>query len=198
MIIREYKNEDEKGWVRCRVLSFLDTSYYDDVMRHKEVYDNPSLCVVAEEEGKIIGILDAEYENKPGEVCLFKGGLGAMIWTLAVVPEYQRMSVATKMFEYVKKRLIEKKIKHIEVWTQDDEKSNKWYVKQGFIRKNTYLNAFIKGMYDDPVIKKYINTDYIGKSQVRCLNFEASINEKEELEKVSYRLHEVRGYDLQL
>lgn len=32
LIIREYKKEDEKGWVRCRVLSFLDSAYYDNIL----------------------------------------------------------------------------------------------------------------------------------------------------------------------
>ncbi|WP_250130156.1 hypothetical protein [Jeotgalicoccus sp. WY2] len=35
MEIRNYEEKDEKGWVRCRVLSFLDTAYYDDVHREK-------------------------------------------------------------------------------------------------------------------------------------------------------------------
>jgi len=29
--IRRYQPDDHDGWVRCRVLSFLDTQYYDDV-----------------------------------------------------------------------------------------------------------------------------------------------------------------------
>ena len=33
MEIRDYQIEDETSWVRCRVLSFLDTAYYDIVAR---------------------------------------------------------------------------------------------------------------------------------------------------------------------
>lgn len=29
MVIREYRYEDERGWVHCRALSFLETSYIE-------------------------------------------------------------------------------------------------------------------------------------------------------------------------
>ena len=55
MTIREYANADEKGWLACRVVSFLDCSYFNDVKTEKETYLQPSICLVAEENGKIIG-----------------------------------------------------------------------------------------------------------------------------------------------
>ena len=55
MVIREYTKNDELEWLRCRVLSFLDCSYYNDVLTHREIYENDSICLVAEEDGNIIG-----------------------------------------------------------------------------------------------------------------------------------------------
>ncbi|WP_207670529.1 hypothetical protein [Haloimpatiens lingqiaonensis] len=43
MIIREYRDNDNLAWVRCRVLSFLDSAYFDNVLREKEHYQNPSI-----------------------------------------------------------------------------------------------------------------------------------------------------------
>ena len=40
MIIREYEDRDSLGWVRCRVLSFLDTAYFDINVAEKEKYNN--------------------------------------------------------------------------------------------------------------------------------------------------------------
>ena len=48
MIIRKYEDKDELGWVRCRVLSFLDSAYFDNVLQKKEHYNNPSLELVAD------------------------------------------------------------------------------------------------------------------------------------------------------
>lgn len=32
MLIRDYQNTDEQAWLRCRVLAFLNTAYYDTVL----------------------------------------------------------------------------------------------------------------------------------------------------------------------
>lgn len=195
MIIRKYREIDEVGWIRCRVIAFLSTSYFDDVMRKKETYKHSSIEIVAEKDGEIIGILDVEYEMNQGEVCYLKGDLGATIWNLAVLPEYQQHGIASKMLDYAKNQLMSLGIKRIEVWTQDDEISNRWYRHQGFKQQFSYLNAFIKGKQ----VEKYINIESCKETfGVRSLNFEAPITKKAELEQVCYRLHEVRLYELNL
>lgn len=45
--IRDYQKEDQTSWLRCRVLAFLDTAYYDVVAKEKEVYQYPSIELVA-------------------------------------------------------------------------------------------------------------------------------------------------------
>jgi len=32
LVIRPYTPEDQKKWLRCRLLSFYDSAYYDDVL----------------------------------------------------------------------------------------------------------------------------------------------------------------------
>ena len=199
VIIREYCDSDEPGWVRCRLIPFLDCSYYDDVRRNKEQYNNPSICLVAEENGQIVGIIDVEYENSIGDVCYLKGDLGATIWHLGVLPENRQNYVATKLWEAAKNALLKKGIKRFEVWTQDDSAANKWYEKQGFLFKESYLNAFIQGTPADDVIKEYINIDGAGEIYgIRTLNFEAPIERKSELQKSCYRLHEVKLFELRI
>ena len=49
--IRAYEEKDENQWLRCRVVSFLDCSYYNDVLQEKEKYKNDTVSLVAEENG---------------------------------------------------------------------------------------------------------------------------------------------------
>lgn len=86
MRIREYRPEDEEGWLRCRVLAFLHSAYYDNVLREKERYRYPAIELVAELDGTIVGLIDLECEA-PGTVCSDRPGLAAMIWHLAVHPD---------------------------------------------------------------------------------------------------------------
>ena len=197
MIIREYRNNDEKGWVRCRLLSFLDCSYYDDVRQEKELYEHPSICLIAEDNGITVGLIDVEYEEFEGDVCYFDGGLGAVIWHIGIIPEYRRQGIATELWNTAKVALLNKGITRVEVWTQDDEAANEWYKRNGFEYKEAYLNAFIKGTSKDDIIREYIRLDIADEIfGIRCLNFEAPLDRKDELEKICYRLHEVRVYEL--
>jgi ribosomal protein S18 acetylase RimI-like enzyme len=199
MEIREYKDSDEKSWIRCRVISFMDSSYFDDVQNFREKYDNPSVRLVATDNNNVIGFLDVEYENKPGDVCYFKGEKGGVIWHLGVLPEFRTQRIATLLWGKAKEMLINKGIKRIEVWTQDDKPATNWYLKQGFIMKESYLNAFVKGTTKTPIIQEYLNLNSIGQIYgVRSLNFEAPVERKKELEKVCYRLYEVRAYEVHL
>lgn len=199
MTIREYRKTDEPGWVRCRLISFLDSSYFDDIRHEKELYDHLSVSLVAEENEQIVGIIDVEYEETIGEVCYLKGSLGATIWHLGVLPEYRNKNVATSLWEAAKAVIVGKGVERIEVWTQDDIAANRWYEKQGFTLRESYLNAFIRGGKDNEVIRKYINFDQAGDVLgIRCLNFEAPIERKQELEEICYRLHEVRVYELNI
>ena len=105
MEIRDYQIEDETSWVRCRVLSFLDTAYYDIVAREKERYQHPSIELVAVENGVVIGLLDIECEEEPNAICTAHETLGAMIWHLAVHPDYRRQKIATTLLNEAQKIL---------------------------------------------------------------------------------------------
>lgn len=64
MYIRDYKETDETEWLRCRVLSFLDTAYFDNVLRVKEKYKNSAVELVAVENKQIVGLIDVECESQ--------------------------------------------------------------------------------------------------------------------------------------
>lgn len=145
MEIRDYQIEDETSWVRCRVLSFLDTAYYDIVAREKERYQHPSIELVAVENGVVIGLLDIECEEEPNAICTAHETLGAMIWHLAVHPDYRRQKIATRLLNEAQKILKQNNITYIEAWTRDDSWVLNWFLQQEFMKLNTYLHVYIKG-----------------------------------------------------
>lgn len=199
MEIREYKEEDRQSWIRCRVLAFLDSSYFDDVQNFREEYKNPAVRMVAVENGQVVGFLDCEYERQPGDICYFKGEKGGVIWHLGVLPEYRRQKTAFLLWEEAKKLLKEEGVRRVEVWTQDDEAANRWYLSQGFVFREAYLNAYMRGGPRDEKLNKIIDfraNPYI--KGVRSFNFEAPMEKKEELAAICCRLHEVRVYEAML
>ena len=145
LIIRLYNSSDEENWLKCRLVSFHDSAYYDDVYTKKPIFDNPSLELVAEIDGKIIGVLDLEKDNKDDSICYCKSGLGAMVWTIAVLPDYRRFGIASQLILKVVDWAKSKDIDFIEAWTRDDKWVLDWYESVGFSRFHSYWHIYFKG-----------------------------------------------------
>lgn len=185
MIIRDYKKTDETGWIRCRVLSFLETAYFDNVLKEKEVYDNPSIELVAELDGEIIGLLDVEFEHEKGTVCSRGTGLGGMIWHIAVHPDYRRRKIGEALLKEAEERARKFKLNRFEAWTRDDKWVNRWYEKMDFQRVTSYYHVY----FEEEQIKDKIH------SKIEDLNIVSSFahytgNNIEALKVNNTRVHE--------
>ena len=145
LIIRPYNLSDEENWLKCRLVSFHDSAYYDDVYTKKPIFDNPSLELVAEIDGKIVGVLDLEKDNKDGTICYCKSGLGAMVWTIAILPDYRRFGIASQLILKAVDWARSKDIDFIEAWTRDDKWVLNWYELVGFSRFHSYWHIYFKG-----------------------------------------------------
>jgi ribosomal protein S18 acetylase RimI-like enzyme len=141
--IRSYEEADEVGWVRCRALSFLGSAFYDDVLREKERYEHPSIELVADADGGIVGLLDLEYGLPPG-VLAERPGAGGMIWSLAVHPDHQRRGIAAALLEEAERRARAEGLARVEAWTRDDAHVQRWYESHGFVLIAGYLHVYLE------------------------------------------------------
>jgi len=185
MEIRDYQVTDEIGWVRCRVLSFLNTAYFDNVLQKKETYAQPAIELVAIADQQVIGLLDIEYEVRPHTVCSRGEGLGGMIWHIAVHPDYQRKGVAHQLLQEAEKRAQEKKLNRLEAWTRDDQWVNNWYINNQFSIVDSYLQVFM----DNEELKHAVTADipelypvqafahYVGKEREKIKERFARVHE---------------------
>lgn len=192
--VRDYRDSDEQAWVRCRLLAFLDTSYKDDVQVYRETFGQQAVSLVAVHKNtdEIIGLIDTEIDDSVENQEERK----ATIWSIAVLPEYRRRKVALHLWAATQQRLAQAGVTEVQVWTQDDEPANAWYRAEGFEQFHAYLNVYARGPLNAGPMNQLLpgcSEDW-KYGQIRNFNFEAPVQYREELNKLSYRIHEVRGY----
>lgn len=136
MIIREFGDDDARGWLECRLLSFLDTAYFDDVKTEPTVFEGSAIRLVADVDGVVAALIDVELD-----------GDTATIDTIAVHPSHQRDGLATALLRAAIERLPDE-VATIDAWTRDDTGANAWYAAQGFSVRHRYLHVYKQ--WDEP------------------------------------------------
>ena len=131
--IRAYRSSDESSWLRCRLLGFFDTAYFDDVLIARTTFANPAVELVAVEGDEVVGVIDVEVF---GEL--------ATIDTIAVLPEHRRSGLGTALLDAALARLPDG-VEVLDAWTRDDETANRWYQRSGFTVGHRYLHVYADG-----------------------------------------------------
>lgn len=150
--IRDYRDTDEPSWLRCRALSFLGSSYYDDVKTERTPFDSAIRLVAvhpkpqgmttpADEE--VIGILDVELWAEDGSPV-------ATIDTVAVHPDHQRAGIAGSLLDTALNTLRRTGTRWLDAWTREDPESSAWYESHGFHVDQSYLHVYRGGDENSP------------------------------------------------
>ena len=134
--VRDYRPSDEQAWLRCRVLSFLGTAYFDDVCTSKPVIGRGAALVAVAADAPaggpaIVGVLD---------LCV--DGSLATIDTIAVHPDFRGAGLGTALFEQARIRAAALGATMIDAWTRDDEPTLAWYRARGFAESAHYLHVY--------------------------------------------------------
>lgn len=127
--VRPYVEADERSWVRCRVLGFLDSSYYDDVQPTKPDVD-ALVQLVADSAGEVIGLIDASLD-----------GTSATLESVAVHPDHRRRGVADALLAAARPLLRDAGAQVLTAWTRQDPPASAWYARNNFTESFRYLHV---------------------------------------------------------
>lgn len=178
LTVREYRTADEADWLRCRVLAFLSTSYFDDVARSKPTYQSPSVELVALRDGALVGLIDVAV-----------AGDAATIETIAVDPDESRSGVGSLLLEEAT-RLLPRTVRELDAWTREDTAANNWYLSRGFTERFSYLHVFAASGAE---IERAVKSGRQGLLPVSGF-FHANIEDEDQLRRRFRRVHVCRQY----
>lgn len=133
--LRDYRATDESSWLRCRVLGFLDTQYFDDVATAKPP-QNPGLELVAivgdpVAGDSVVGVCDVSIDAS-----------SATIETIAVHPDHRRRGIGSALVTAVRGRLAQRGVATLDAWTREDLGTLTWYRAAGFELNFRYLHVY--------------------------------------------------------
>ncbi|TFD59936.1 N-acetyltransferase [Cryobacterium suzukii] len=128
--IRNYRAADERSWLICRLLSFFDTDYYDDVKICKTTFASDRVELVACSGDDVVGLIDVEID-----------GDTATIDSIAVHPHAQRQGIASELLHEALRRL-PANVTSLDAWTRATESANDWYASAGFSENYRYLHVY--------------------------------------------------------
>lgn len=135
-VVRLYCPADEASWLRCRLLAFFGTCYYDDVQVSRAEFELPAVQLVAIHQDELVGLIDVEID-----------GSAATIDCVAVHPDFQRMGLGGRLLAAVLEQL-PSTVKTLDAWTREDSQALEWYSAAGFVEQFRYLHVY-KG-YAEP------------------------------------------------
>lgn len=132
--IRTYQPDDADSWLRCRVLSFLNTQYYDDVKTERTRLSDGAIAFVAttNTSPNVIGLLDIEIDNG-----------AATIDTIAIRPDHQRTGIASSLLHAAVPLVRGRGVSTLDAWTREDDAANRWYQENGFRERFRYLHVYL-------------------------------------------------------
>ncbi len=185
--VRDYEPGDESAWLRCHVLSFLDTAYFDAVERTKPRITAPGfeLVAIARADG-VVGMLDLAVKDAT-----------ATIETLAVHPDHRSQGIARKLLEEAGDRALRLGAETIEAWTRDDPGALKWYRDNGFSESDHYLHVYADLYVDVQEPDRAIGERRPGLKPVKVF-LHATIKEESSLREQFARVHVCRRFSKRL
>ena len=130
--IREYRSEDRDEWMRAHAIILSTSHAWNYTIQERPAYEGyASTRLVALCDGRIVGLVDVQYDNKPGELCLLNDSRGGYVLEFGRLPEFAGKRLGKQLIDAASERARGLGFGRFEFWTQD-RTAQRYYQRMKF------------------------------------------------------------------
>lgn len=159
MLIRDYRPEDEAAWLACwGQFAVTSHAWGNPPYAAKPKYGSASVELLAVDEsgwgpawagtpglrpGLVVGLIDVEIENEPGELGLLTDSRCGFVWEFGLLPAYRRRGLGRGLVVAAAERLEQAGVRRMEFWSMD-ENAQAVYERLGMKEINRHWRFWLK------------------------------------------------------
>lgn len=163
IVIREYRQEDEAEWMRVHAIIMSISHAWNYTIQERPAYAGyQSTRLVAELDGRIVGLTDVQYENKLGELCFLRDSLGGYVLEFGRLPEYKGLNIGKRLMEATVEDARLKGFQRLEYWSQD-RNAQRFYRRLGMKEIGRHYRFRFKPPQDiiDRMMQDCVGVEYL-------------------------------------
>ena len=163
--IREYGPGDGDEWMGVHAVILSISHAWNYSIQERPTYDDrESTQLVAFAEGRMVGLIDVQYDNEAGELCLLKDSRGGYVVEFGRLPEFAGHQIGAQLMEAAARAAEKKGVRRLEYWSQD-RKAQRFYRRVGLPEIGRHYRFRIKAPHD---VTERMQQDLVGIEYLYC------------------------------
>lgn len=161
--IRPYEDADEAEWMRLHAVILSMSHSWNYSIQERPAYPgHASTRLVALADGRMVGLMDTQYENTPGELCFHKETRGGYVLEFGRLPEYGGRGLGERLIEATVEDARRIGINRLEFWSQD-RRAQRYYRRIGLPEIGRHYRFRVKPPADvaDRMMRDFVGVEYL-------------------------------------
>lgn len=129
--VRDYRQEDEAAWMETHAIIMSISHAWNYCIQERPAYEGyPSTRLVALDGERLVGLIDVQYENEPGELCFQKDSRGGYVLEFGRLPQYGASGLGKRLMDAAAADAKRLGFGRLEYWSQD-RRAQRYYRRLG-------------------------------------------------------------------
>lgn len=161
--IRPYQPEDEAEWLKVHAVIMTISHAWNYCIQERPDYAGySSTRLVAVLAGRIVGLIDVQYENTPGELCFQKDSRGGYVLEFGRLPEHGGAGLGKRLMGAAAEDAKRQGFNRLEYWSQD-RRAQRYYRRLGLKEISRHYRFRFKPpqTIQDELMKDCVGVEYL-------------------------------------